>query len=553
MRNIRDFEAIFLRELVHKGIITTQQRSELVKEQSIKKTPILDSIIAAKLVDKDYIANFIAKESKSRVLEKDETITPTNNAITDELFLEFKVITEIIDDRKAKLFFAYPIFAQNWSYIYEKIDRTNIEKVVIDYETFQKLEEDIKKDIEVRKQFAISTTKDLLNLNENERAIKFVDEVLEKCIKLNGSDIHIEPQKNNFRIRMRLNGVLQVFGEYEASFFPSFASRIKLISNLNIAEKRDTQDGAIVYKYEDENQEIHEVPFRVSVMPTIYGEKIVLRKLGNQGANITLAKLGMDDNILTPWKKIIKKPHGIILVSGPTGSGKSTTLQAAINEIKSDAINISTVEDPVEAKIAGINQVQIDSYKVSFADALRALLRQDPDVIMIGEIRDKETAEISLRASLTGHMVYSTIHTNDAASSITRLIDMGIEPFLVSSSVVAILAQRLVRVLCNDCKIKDVTNEAEIGVLKLDEPKTIFRACGCVKCSNTGYSSRAGVYELLVVDPHIQKMINDGTTDIEIKKYAVEKLNMPTLFSETKKKVLAGITSIDEFNKIIAQ
>ena len=553
MRNIREFETVLLRDLTHKDIITSDQRVNIVKEQTIKKVPILDNIISSKLVDKDFIAQFLAEKFHGRVMEEDETVSPTYDAVTDDLYRQFKVITQIIDERRAKVFFAVPVFNQGWEYINEKVNRANIQRVVLDYELFESMKKEIEEGIAMRKQFAISTSKDLMNLNENERAIKFVDEVLEKCIRLNASDIHIEPQKNNFRIRMRLNGVLQVFGEYEEGFFPSFSSRIKLVSNLNIAEKRDTQDGAILYRYEDENKEVYEIPFRVSVMPIIYGEKIVLRKLGSQDVSVNLSNLGMGEDILEPWKKIIKKPHGIILVSGPTGSGKSTTLQAAINEIKSDEINITTVEDPVEAKIAGINQVQIDTYKVSFADALRSILRQDPDVIMIGEIRDRETAEIALRASLTGHMVYSTIHTNDAPSSVTRLVDMGIEPFLVSSSVVAVLAQRLVRVLCEECRVEDTTTVSEMDMLELNSPQKIYRPCGCLKCSNTGYTSRIGVYELMMVDPHIQKLINDGASDVEIKEYAVSELNMPTLFKEAKEKVLAGITSIDEFKKIVAE
>ena len=553
MRNIRDFEAIFLRELIQKSYISAEVRANLVKEQMIKKTPILDNVLENKVIDDEVIVNFLATHLQARKLEDDEHVFHSGDAVSDELYKEFNVIVQYVDERKAKVYFAKPIFIQEWEYIYEKIDRKNIEKIVIPYAKFKELEKNIQDGIAIRKQFSISSSKELLNLSENERAIKFVNEILEKCIVLNASDIHIEPQKNNFRIRMRLNGVLQVFGEYSNDFFPSFSSRVKLISNLNIAEKRDTQDGAIVYPYVNENDEVFDIPFRVSVMPIIYGEKIVLRKLGSQDISITLSHLGMDENILVPWKRMITKPHGIILVSGPTGSGKSTTLQAAINEIKSDEINITTVEDPVEAKIAGINQVQIDAYKVSFADALRSILRQDPDVIMIGEIRDKETAEIALRASLTGHMVYSTIHTNDAPSSVTRLIDMGIEPFLVSSSVIGVLAQRLVRVLCDNCKEESITNEAQMKLLMLDEPQTIYEPCGCPKCANTGYSSRIGVYELMIVDTHIQKLINSRASDVSIREYALEVLNMPTLYQEAKKKVLAGMTSISEFQKIIAQ
>ena len=486
------------------------------------------------------------------MLHEDETIKPTHTTLTDNLFNEYKVIIRLIDESKAEVFFHAPLFFVGWEDIAQRLGRS-IEKVVIDLEVFSSIKDDMEDGIKMRKLFAISTTKEINELDENKRAIQFVDEVIEKCIKLNASDIHIEPQKKNFRIRMRLNGVLHVFGEYDLGFFPAYSSRVKLIANMNIAEKRDTQDGSMLYPHKIDDDEVVDVPFRASVMPTVYGEKIVLRRLGDMGMSASLENLGMGESMLVIWKKIISKPHGIILVSGPTGSGKSTTLQAAINEIKSDEINITTVEDPVEAKLEGINQVEINAHKVSFADALRSILRQDPDVIMIGEIRDKETAEIALRASLTGHLVYSTIHTNDAPSSVTRLVDMGIEPFLVSSSVVAVLAQRLARVLCDNCKKEDMTTVSEMQLLDLKKPHKVYRSDGCFKCNNTGYTSRIGVYELMVVDKHIQKLINDEKGDVAIREYAIETLKMHTLFSEAKQKFLDGITSIDELQKIVVE
>lgn len=551
MRNIRDFEAILLREISNKGLINNERRIAILREQALDKIPLLEIIQRDAVVSNDFVLQFLSENLQARIIREGEQCIPTFTSITDELFKKFRIIISFTDETHAKVFFHFPIFHATWEEIEEEINHS-VEKVIIDYARYNEICTTIEKGINMRKEFSLSPQKELDKIAENTRAIRFAEEVLEKCVHLNASDIHIEPQKQNFRIRMRLNGVLQVFGEYDSHFYSSFSSRIKLISNLNIAEKRDTQDGAIVYKYNRQGQKSLDIPFRVSVIPVIYGEKIVLRRLGGQEANIKLSHLGMNGSLLENWKKVISKPHGIILVSGPTGSGKSTTLQAAINEIKSDEINIVTVEDPVEAKIAGINQVQIDAYKVSFADALRAILRQDPDVIMIGEIRDKETAEIALRASLTGHLVYSTIHTNDAPSSVTRLIDMGIEPFLVSSSVAAVLAQRLIRVLCPACKEEYDATEMDLALLQLKEPKRIFRKCGCYKCNNTGYTSRIGVYELLIIDSNIQKMINECQSDIQIKEYAINKLAMPTIYMETKAKVLAGITSIDELKKIVA-
>jgi len=555
MRNIREFQASLLSELSRKNLISPEQRAALIKELSVKKVSLIEYIAENNLLPKTFIPQFMAEKCKARVLGEGEEIKPTLNTLTAELYGEYKVIVHIVDERKATVYFYAPVFFSGWEDIAMRLERS-IDKVAIDFGTYMSFRQEIEDGIKMQKLFALSTTKELNELEENKRAIQFSNEVIEKCIKLNASDIHIEPQKTNFRIRMRLNGVLHVFGEYDLAFFPAFSSRVKLISNMNIAEKRDTQDGAMLYAYKDENdesEEVKDIPFRASVMPTVYGEKIVLRRLGDMGVSATLENLGMSKEMLKSWKKVITKPHGIILVSGPTGSGKSTTLQAAINEIKTDEINITTVEDPVEAKIEGVNQVEINTFKVSFADALRSILRQDPDVIMIGEIRDRETAEIALRASLTGHLVYSTIHTNDAPSSVTRLVDMGIEPFLVSSSVVAVLAQRLARVLCDTCKQEDTTTRAEMSLLKLNASRKIYRSKGCFRCHNTGYTGRIGIYELMIVDTYIQRLINDKKSDVEIREYAVDTLHMPTLFNEAKEKFLDGVISIEEFQKIVVE
>jgi type IV pilus assembly protein PilB len=551
MRNIREFESILLRELGSRELITNEQRSALLREQTANKTPILEAIRIAGTVDEEVLLEFITSNFRSRKLEEGESITPTCTTVTDELFEKHRVMIDIIDDHNMKVFFTSPIFFTGWEEIEEELRRKS-ERIVVDYETFTAQAKVVDSGIKLRKELSLTAERELKKIPENLRAIQFADEVFQKSIRMNASDVHIEPQKNNFRIRMRLNGVLQVFGEYSSEFFPSFSSRVKLISNLNIAEKRDTQDGAIVYSFAKDEDEKIDVPFRVSVIPVVYGEKIVLRRLGGGDVTIMLSNLGMSQQMLALWRRVIKKPHGIILVSGPTGSGKSTTLQAAMNEIKSDEINITTVEDPVEAKIAGINQVQVDSFKVSFADALRSILRQDPDVIMIGEIRDKETAEIALRASLTGHLVYSTIHTNDAPSSVTRLVDMGIEPFLVSSSVVAVLAQRLMRVLCYHCKEEYETDAMEMKLLHINSPQKIYAHKGCFHCNNTGYITRSGVYELMVVDSIIQRMINEGKSDQMIKEYAVGTLGMSTIYQEAATKVLEGITTMDELKKVVA-
>jgi len=550
VRNIREFEVTLLTELTRAKIITASDKSELLSEKNSKKKAILENLFEKELLDDAWYLAFVSRHFSARILSDNETVNIGSGRMEDELFKEYAVFVNKIDDTRSVVYFSEPVFETFWSDIEEKLGGT-VERVAIEHALYTELKEKTEENIEIRKKLAISSQEEILALPEGQRAIMFAEEVINKCIKLNASDVHIEPQKHNFRIRMRLNGVLQQFGEYNKDFFPAFSSRIKLISQLDIAEKRDTQDGSLLHTYvNEETGEETDIPFRISVMPIIYGEKIVMRKLGGD-TSITLEKLGMSTNILEPWIRITGKAHGIILVSGPTGSGKSTTLQATVNEIKSVEINISTVEDPVEAKIPGINQVQIDSHKVSFADALRSLLRQDPDVIMIGEVRDAETAEIALRASLTGHMVYSTIHTNDAASSVTRLVDMGIEPFLVSSSVVGVLAQRLLRVLCDSCKRAYITDESEMSLIGLDEPCEVYAAEGCAICSNTGYTGRVGVYELLIVDAHIRKMINDGKSDVDIKIYATEELGMTTLLKEAKRHFLSGKISLEEVKKML--
>ncbi len=553
MKSQREFESALLRYLLHEGFIDTTQRTQIVRSVDTTQESLIARLIKHEVVSSEVIASFIAKYAQVEVLGQGERVTPHQTPMTDTLFKAYRVLVDIRDEHTATVYFASPLSWQAWGDITHSLEERTLRKVVVPYEQFQRLASVMEDAIEVREYFAISTQQDLERLPKEQRAIAFAEEILQRCVELGASDIHIEPQKLRFRIRMRINGVLQVFGEYPMAFFHSFSSRVKLIAHLDIAQKRDMQDGALVYHTQEEEGEGYDVPFRVAVIPTVYGEKIVLRKLNHYEISLGLRDLGMDGDILTQWKEIIAKPYGMILVSGPTGCGKSTTLRAAIGEIKSDAINILTVEDPVEAKIPGITQVEIDSYKVSFAEVLRGVLRQDPDLLMVGEIRDSETAKVSLRAALTGHMVYSTIHTNDAPSTITRLLDMGIEPFAISSTLVAVLAQRLVRVLCPVCKSAKLTTPEEMHLLSIDTPQKIYTPRGCKACINSGYSSRIGVYELLVLDETIRRMINSGENDTQIKAYAMETLHMPTLFSATRQKVLDGETSLDEFKKIIVQ
>jgi type II secretory ATPase GspE/PulE/Tfp pilus assembly ATPase PilB-like protein len=548
LKNLKIFEDTLLRILLEEGIIDKSESALLLKERVIRKIPLIDSVY--KVVDKDLLLDVLSRLYNASTVSV-EKISVNESRIADEMFERFGVVLGRVDEKQADIYLFEPIFDMSLNIIKDKLDK-ELRLYVVPKDIFDSITKDIRKGIEYKKLYAISTNEQLHSMDEESVAIFFADELLQKCFDMQASDIHIEPLKNGFRVRMRLNGMLAEFDRYDSVFYPSLSSRIKLLANLNIAERRDTQDGALIFKMGDEDSAI-EVPFRISVMPTIYGEKIVLRRLNSGEEMMYLSQLGMEDDVLEQWKNAIKRPHGIILVSGPTGSGKSTTLFAAISEINKTNINITTVEDPVEFKIPGVNQIQIDSHKISFSHALRSILRQDPDVIMVGEIRDKETAETALRASLTGHMVFSTIHTNDAVSSATRLVNMGIEPFLVASSVVGVLAQRLIRILCDSCKIEHILKDSECSMLKVENQTKVYRAKGCRKCNGSGYVNRIGVYEFLIVDDEIRQMINQNIGESSIKEYAVTKCGMSTILNSAKKVLLDHRTSFDEVMRIAAE
>lgn len=375
--------------------------------------------------------------------------------------------------------------------------------------------------------------------------IKFINTIIENAVLNNASDIHIEPEEFEFRVRYRIDGLLREIMRSNGAMLDSVVSRIKIMANLNIAEKRLPQDGRIGYKTRHKN-----IDLRVSIVPTIYGEKIVMRVLDKTTFNYSLETLGIEKNDLIKLREIIEKPHGIILVCGPTGSGKTTTLYSLLNILNNVDKNILTIEDPVEYNFKGINQMQVNTkIGFTFANGLRSILRQDPDIIMVGEIRDSETAEIAVRSALTGHLVLSTIHTNDAIGTITRLKDMGIEPFLISSTLVAVVAQRLMRKVCPSCAYEYLSDEREMRLLKLTQPVKLKKGKGCMICNNTGYKGRIGIYELLKVDKEIKNMIDESKSEFDIEKAALEK-GMIKLRDAAAKKVIQGITTVDEMLRV---
>ena len=387
---------------------------------------------------------------------------------------------------------------------------------------------------------------ELKKMVEDAPIVRLTNMIINQAIQKRASDIHIEPQENIVRIRYRIDGVLREHMTAPKYTQAALVSRIKIIADLDITKRRVPQDGRIAM-----NVRGLSIDMRVSTLPTVNGEKVVIRILTKDESLVNMENLGFTDHNLRRFENLITQPHGIILVTGPTGSGKSTTLIAALNELNDVEKNIVTIEDPVEYQLAGINQVHAkEKVGLSFASTLRSILRQDPDIIMVGEIRDEETAQIAVRAALTGHLVLSTLHTNDSVSSVTRLVDMGIPPYLVASTVIGAMAQRLVRRLCNNCKEAYEAGIEEREFMDLEEGTTLYRAKGCSKCSDTGYKGRMAVQEILTVDDKVEKMIVQGSDEIDIKEYA-ETQGMVDLKHDGIEKVKQGLTSYQELARVI--
>ena len=384
---------------------------------------------------------------------------------------------------------------------------------------------------------------DLLESDDDAPIIRFINAVLTEAVKENASDVHIEPYENRLGVRFRVDGVLREVLETRRQLAPLVVSRIKVMSKLDIAEKRLPQDGRISLRIAG-----RAVDVRVSTMPSGHGERVVLRLLDKQAGRLDLESLGMEDRSRSTIDELIHKPHGIILVTGPTGSGKTTTLYAALERINDNTRNIMTVEDPIEYFIDGIGQTQVNTkVEMTFARGLRAILRQDPDIVMVGEIRDLETAEIAVQASLTGHLVLSTLHTNTASGAVTRLRDMGVEPFLLSSSLIGVLAQRLVRVLDDDTKIPYTATEYECNMLGADpaKPPTLFKPGDG---SNGGFQGRTGIYELIAVDDAMRTMIHDGVSEQDLERHA--RTMGPSIRADGRRRVLEGTTTLEELLRV---
>lgn len=392
----------------------------------------------------------------------------------------------------------------------------------------------------------LSEPQDLLEAQDDAPIIRLLNALLTQAIKEDASDIHIEPFENRLVVRFRVDGVLREVLQPQRVLAPLIISRIKIMAKLDIAEKRLPQDGRISLRIAG-----RAVDVRVSTLPSGHGERVVLRLLDKQAGRLELTQLGMAADTQARMSHIIQRPHGIVLVTGPTGSGKTTTLYAALEQLKDTRRNIMTVEDPIEYYIDGIGQTQVNiKVDMSFARGLRAILRQDPDIVMVGEIRDLETVQIAVQASLTGHLVFSTLHTNTAIGAITRLRDMGVEPFLLSSSVIGVLAQRLVRVLCPKCKRSHVPDAIECAAMDVapNEAPEIYQPGGCEYCNHSGYRGRTGIYEQVEIDAVLRTLIHDGSGEHELEAHA--RKHSPSIRKDGMRRVLAGDTSLEEVLRV---
>ena len=387
--------------------------------------------------------------------------------------------------------------------------------------------------------------KDLMTISDEAPVVKLVNVIITKAVKESASDIHIEPEENCVRVRNRVDGLLSEMTTLSKKLQSAIISRIKVLSKMDIAESRKPQDGRIQLKLENRDLDI-----RVSTFPTVHGENVVMRLLDRSAVLLGLKQLGFLEQENITFEKLIRSPNGIVLVTGPTGSGKTSTLYSALTTISSMEKNIVTIEDPVEYELPLIRQTQVNPKAgITFANGLRGILRQDPDIIMVGEIRDRETADVAIQASLTGHLVFATLHTNDAPSALARLVDMGIEPFLISSSVIGVLAQRLIRVICDNCKEKYAPSQSVLNDLGLKKGTVFYRGKGCKKCQDSGFKGRTGAFELLIIDKEIRKMVDAKCSADEIRQKAGER-GMKGLYADALIKAQEGVTTLEEVLRI---
>ena len=548
--------------LVQKGIITEEQLSEALKQQKEKKLMLGEMIVSMGFASQSQINDVLCEHLNIDFVDmREEEPDPQVLSLLDESIMRKYTLVPLRHDNNTagalQVAMADPmnILAMDDINIITGMQVVPILANAQDINAFldkafgQQQAQNI---VELYKREQGDNNKEAEKENnarreeiENAPIVVLINNIIEQAVRQRASDIHIEPMEKTVRVRYRIDGNLKEIMKYDNALLGAITTRLKIMSGMDISEKRKPQDGRITTTVDRREYDI-----RVSNLPTVYGEKVVMRIASKEGFNVDISKLGLTERDRKVFQDILRNPHGIILVTGPTGSGKSTTLYTALSELNTEDVNIITVEDPVEANIDGINQVQVNTKaNLTFASALRSILRQDPDIIMIGEIRDSETAEIAVRASITGHLVVSTLHTNSTASSVARLEDMGVESYLIADSMVGIIAQRLVRRLCECKKPKEATvEEKQLLGVDTDKSCTIYEPCGCKLCNNTGYYGRMGIYEIMKISPAIKRLISKNADAEDIKNQAVKE-GMNTLKMAAANGVKEGITSIAEMIK----
>jgi type IV pilus assembly protein PilB len=556
--------------LVKSNLITQQQLQEAMRKQQTEGGRLGTHLVKLGFIDEDSVAKALSKQYGIPAvnLGKIEIEPAVINLIPVDVCQKYMIIpiyrsgatltiamvdpTNVysMDDIKFMTGLNVEPVVSSEGQIKESIEKyygaTSDEKIS---QVMEELGEVDDSNIEITQEEDDIDVNELAKSSEDAPVIKLVNLVFSESLARGASDIHIEPYEKDFRIRFRIDGILYEIMRPPLKLKNAVASRVKILSQLDISEKRLPQDGRIMLRMKTKTG-LKELDIRVSTLPTLYGEKIVMRLLDKENLKLDMTKLGLEKESLQVFEEGILKPYGMILVTGPTGSGKTNTLYSALGQLNTPETNIMTAEDPVEFNIHGINQVQMkERIGLNFAAALRSFLRQDPNIIMVGEVRDFETAEIAIKAALTGHLVLSTLHTNDAPSTISRLINMGVEPFLVSTSVLLICAQRLVRRICKECKEEvNVPPEAlvDIGFSPEDVPNiTIYKGKGCSTCNNTGYKGRIGLFEVLKVSDSIREMILQGSSALEIKRKAIEE-GMITLRQSGLNKIRQGVSTIED-------
>lgn len=548
--------------LLSQGMITQQQLDTALSEQKIRKTKLGETLIALGYVSQKDFSDVLSRQLgvESVDLRKEGLQDAAIRLVPEDIMKKYELVPFAIDENNSNILKiamsdpmylpaiddvslitgmeVVPYFAPT-AQIAMQIDRMFGKKQAMEAAAQYQLEHAD----ELREEEESASSAEV----DNAPIVKIVRTMLEQAIRQGASDIHIEPLERNLRIRYRIDGALREVMDYNTTLLPAMVARVKIMSGLDISEKRKPQDGRLTLQVDNREYDV-----RVSVLPTVFGEKTVMRLTAKDGLSREKKYLGLTPEDEERLDRILKNPHGIILVTGPTGSGKSTTCYTVLSELNREEVNIITVEDPVEANVDGVNQVQVNvKADLTFANALRSILRQDPDIIMIGEIRDGETASIAVKASITGHLVISTLHTNSTAASITRLIDMGVEPYLIGDSVVGIIAQRLVRKLCPKCrKAREATDqEKKLLMVPASMPQTVYEPVGCEDCGGIGYRGRTAIYEIMPVTAKLRNRIHDKVTADELQEIAVSE-GMSTLRMAAAKKVKEGITSCAEMIKV---